>query len=172
MLLENFYLNYRCSNCLGAWSLVWRERPAWKQGHWEHLDVTHEMADCARGNALSFPQLGITKVGQELPHPNSRCRSALDTSPSRYPYLPGDWGLVVSPEVPLRLRRSKRCETSFLPKRKSEQRSRLHCQDSALLAASPFLTARRMCSGIDSFAQRRRRRFQRRSRTCGPRHSG
>src|ERR1700693_1589005 len=49
MLLENFYLNYRCSNCLGAWSLVWRERPAWKQGHWEHLDVTHEMADCARG---------------------------------------------------------------------------------------------------------------------------
>src|ERR1700719_1341281 len=24
------------------------------------------------GNALSFPHLGITKVGQELPHPNSR----------------------------------------------------------------------------------------------------
>ena len=34
---------------LGAWSFIWRERPAWKHGHWEHLDVTHETADSARG---------------------------------------------------------------------------------------------------------------------------
>src|SRR5271157_5700556 len=41
----------RCSTIfnLGAWSFAWRERPAWKHGPWEHLDVTHETADCARG---------------------------------------------------------------------------------------------------------------------------
>jgi hypothetical protein len=33
----------------GAWSLTWRERPAWKHSHWEHFDVTHETSHSARG---------------------------------------------------------------------------------------------------------------------------
>src|ERR1700674_50112 len=37
MLFEKLLFNYRCSNNLGARSLVLRERPAWKHGHWEHL---------------------------------------------------------------------------------------------------------------------------------------
>src|SRR6202795_4498292 len=40
------------SKLSGAWGLVWRERPALKHGHWEHLDVTHETSDCARGECL------------------------------------------------------------------------------------------------------------------------
>src|SRR5208283_4202758 len=43
---------------LGAWSLTWRERPAWKHGHWEHLDVTHETADSARGKCPKFSTSG------------------------------------------------------------------------------------------------------------------
>ena len=45
---------------------TWRKRPAWKRGHWEHLDVTRETADYARGECQSFPHLDITKVGQRL----------------------------------------------------------------------------------------------------------
>jgi len=36
-------------NYLGARVTAWRKQPAWKHGHWEHLDVTHETSDCARG---------------------------------------------------------------------------------------------------------------------------
>jgi len=53
-------LNCRCAN-LAPWSFTWRERPAWKRGHWEHLDVTHETSN-AQGAALSFPHPEITKV--------------------------------------------------------------------------------------------------------------
>src|ERR1035437_151084 len=60
MLFENdvqtILLSWRLEFC-------WRERPAWKHGHWEHLDVTHETADCARGETLKFSTSGITKVG-------------------------------------------------------------------------------------------------------------
>jgi hypothetical protein len=42
----------------GAWSFTWRERPAWKHGHWEHLDVTHETADSARGVCPKFSTSG------------------------------------------------------------------------------------------------------------------
>jgi len=68
MLFENDVSNY-----LGARSFIWRERPAWKDGHWEHLDVTHETVDCARGSAHSFPHLGITKVGYEPSLTVRRC---------------------------------------------------------------------------------------------------
>ena len=47
----------------GAWS-YWRERPAWKHGHWEHLDVTHETSASARGLSEVFHIGDITKVGQ------------------------------------------------------------------------------------------------------------
>jgi len=70
------YSNYRCQNCrcsncrcanLAPWSFTWRERPAWKHGHWEHLDVTHETVKCARGLPLSFPHPEITKVADGPP---------------------------------------------------------------------------------------------------------
>jgi hypothetical protein len=71
MLFENDASKYRCPNCqaqtirfkLGAWSLTWRKRPAWKHGHWEHLRCYSRNRRLRKGECLSFPHPDITKVG-------------------------------------------------------------------------------------------------------------
>jgi hypothetical protein len=45
----------------GAGSRTWRERPAWKHGHWEHLDGTHESIDCASAIAEVFHSRALPK---------------------------------------------------------------------------------------------------------------
>jgi len=49
MLLENFYLNYRCSNFLAPGVLFGANGQPGSMAIGNTFDVTHEMADCARG---------------------------------------------------------------------------------------------------------------------------
>ena len=63
--------------------LYWRKRPAWKHGHWEHLDVTHETAASARGLSQVFHIGVITKVSQgsslTVPRRNSGIGSSVSS---------------------------------------------------------------------------------------------
>jgi hypothetical protein len=69
MLLENFYLNYRCSNFLAPGVLFGANGQPGSRAIGNILMLLMKWPTAQGGNALSFPHLGITKVGKDLPHP-------------------------------------------------------------------------------------------------------
>src|SRR6202790_4299189 len=72
MLLENFYLNYRCSNFLAPGVLFGANGQPGSRAIGNILMLLMKWTTAQGGNALSFPHLGITKVARASPPPVGR----------------------------------------------------------------------------------------------------